>query len=132
MAPGGPATKAESECINKMTLDGRYQESVHRGMLMGMPFEGHGLVAYDNARKILQSTWVDNMGTGIMVLEGKYDEATKTATLTGKAVDAGTGKLENVREVMKFTDEKNQSMEMFMTKNGKEYKTMEIAFTRKS
>jgi hypothetical protein len=131
MAPGDPPTKAEADCVNKMILGGRYQESVNTGNMMGMPFEGRSLVGYDNVRKIMQSTWVDNMGTGIMTLEGKFDEKTNTATLTGKGVDAATGKVENVRQVMKFIDEKNQKMEMYMTKNGKEFKNMEIIFTKK-
>lgn len=53
-------------------------------MMMGMPFEGHGTLAYDNHRKMFVSTWIDNMGSGIMVLEGTYDDASKTLTLMGK------------------------------------------------
>ena len=43
-----------------------------------------------------------------------------------------TGKEMKVREVMKFIDENNQLMEMYMTPAaGKEFQTMEIKFTRK-
>lgn len=132
MAPGGPATKAEAEASNSMILGGRYQVSVHKGMMMGMPFEGRSTVGYDNAKKVFQSTWVDNMGSGIMFMEGKYDEATKTLTTKGKGIDPGTGKEENVREVIKFIDDKTHQMEMYMTKDGKEFKNMEIRFTKKS
>lgn len=51
MAPGAPATKAESDCVNKMILGDRYQESIHTGSMMGMPFEGRSTVGYDNAKK---------------------------------------------------------------------------------
>ena len=132
MAPGAPPTQAEADCTNKMILGDRYQESVHTGMMMGMPFEGKSVVGYDNAKKMFQSTWVDNMGTGIMNLEGKYNERTKTITLKGTAIDAMSGKVENVRETFKFVDDKTQMMEMFMTKDGKEFKSMEIKFTKKS
>lgn len=132
MSPGAPPTQAESECTNKMILGDRYQESVHTGMMMGMPFEGRSVVGYDNAKKMFQSTWVDNMGSGIMFLEGKYNEQTKTINLKGTEVDAMTGKTESVRETMKFIDDKTQMMEMYMTKDGKEYKNMEIKFTKKS
>ena len=131
MSPEGDATKAESECTNTMILGDRYQESIHKGTMMGMPFEGRGLVGYDNIKKVFQSTWVDNMGTGIMYLEGPFDPKTNSVTLTGKMVDAMTGKTENVREIMTFINEKSQKMEMYMTKNGKEFKTMEISFTKK-
>ena len=132
MAPGAEPTQAESECTNKMILGDRYQESVHTGMMMGMPFEGRGKIGYDNAKKSFQSTWVDNMGTGVMYLEGKYKEGSKTITLKGTAVDAMTGKTENVRQTLKFIDDKTQLMEMYMTKDGKEFKNMEIKLTKKS
>ena len=132
MAPGAPGTNAESECTNKMIMGDRYQESIHTGTMMGMPFEGKSVVGYDNARKVFQSTWVDNMGSGVMYLEGKYNEKAKTITFKGTAVDGMTGKIENIRQTMKFVDDKTQMMEMFMTKEGKEFKTMEIKFTKKS
>ena len=132
MAPGAPATNAEADCTNKMILGDRYQESITTGTMMGMPFEGKSVVGYDNARKVFQSTWVDNMGSGIMYLEGKYKESAKTITPKGTAVDAMTGKTESVRQTLKFVDDKTQWMEMYMTKDGKEFKTMEIKFTKKS
>ena len=67
-----------------------------------------------------------------MYLEGKYKEGSKTITLKGTAVDAMTGKTENVRQTLKFIDDKTQLMEMYMTKDGKEFKNMEIKFTKKS
>jgi len=39
---------------------------------MGMPFEGMGLDGYDNASKEYISIWIDNMGTGIMYMKGKW------------------------------------------------------------
>lgn len=130
MAPGAQATRAQATCTNSMILGGRFQESLHTGEMMGMPFEGRGIVGYDNTRNIFQSTWVDNMGTGTMTLEGKYDEATKSVTLKGVALDGVSGKMEHVREVLKFTDDKNQFLEMYWTKDGKEFKSMEIVLTK--
>ena len=131
MAPGGPPTKNQSTCTNKMIMGGRYQESIHSGMMEGMPFEGKGTLAYDNLRKVFLSTWIDNWGTGMMYMEGKYDPATKTISFSGKCVDPLVGKEVPVRETFKIIDDKTQKMEMFMTKNGKEFKNMEIVFTRK-
>lgn len=131
MAPNTAPTSSTGTTVNKMVLGGRYQESVHKGTLMGMPFEGHSLLAYDNAKKIFQNTWVDNMGTGIMKMEGTWDDATKSITLTGTTVDPSTGKDMNVREVFKMVDDDHQTMEMYMNHNGQEFKTMEIKYTRK-
>src|SRR5262249_46259218 len=96
------------------------------------PFEGTGLLGYDNAKKMFVSTWADNMGTGIMYTEGPWDAASKSIKLTGKMVDPTTGQECSVREVMTFIDDKNQKMEMFVTPAGapKEMKMMEIKYTR--
>jgi Protein of unknown function (DUF1579) len=131
MTPGAEPTKAVAKCFNSMILGDRYQVSTSTGDMMGMPFEGRSTVAYDNVKKLFQSTWIDNMGTGIVFMEGPYDAATKTVTLKGKMVDPMSGKIENARQTMKFVDDNNQIMEMYVTKDGKEFKNMVIKFTRR-
>ena len=130
MTPGAPPTKSTGSCTNKMILGGRYQETRHSGNMMGMPFEGIGTLGWDNARKILVSSWIDNFGTGIMYMEGTWDNATKTATLKGKTTDPSTGQPTDVREVFKIVDDNTQSLEMYISMGGQDYKTMEIIFKR--
>ena len=132
MDPGKPPQKSIATCTNKMVLNGLYQESVHKGTAMGMPFEGHGTVGYDNAKKVFVSSWIDNMGSGIMYTEGAWGNAGKSLVMKGKMTDPLTGKGTDVKEVMKFMDDNNQTMEMYVAgPDGKEMKTMEIKFTRK-
>jgi hypothetical protein len=72
------------------------------------------------------------MGSGIMNMQGNWDDATKSLTLTGTETDPVTGKDMHVREVMKLADDNNQTMEMYGPgPDGKEIKMMEIKFTRK-
>ncbi len=130
-APGAPPTKADAKCFNSMILGDRYQVSASSGMMMGMPFEGKSTVGYDNIKKVFQSTWIDNMGTGIVFMEGPYDAATKTVSMKGEMVDPMSGKIERARQTMKFIDDNNQLMEMYVTKDGKEFKNMVIKFTRR-
>lgn len=130
MEPGAPPMKSTATATNKMILGGRYQETKFTGTMMGQPFEGTGITGYDNAKKVFISTWHDNMGTGIMYMEGKWDDAAKTINFSGKAVDPTSGKDMGMREVYKMTDDNNQLMEMYMTINGKEHKSMEVKFTR--
>ncbi len=131
MTPDAPPTKSTATAETKMIMDGRYQESVSTGSFNGMPFEGRNLLGYDNAKKIFQSSWIDNMGTGIMEMHGTWDEPTKTINFTGTMVDPTSGKDMNVRETFTFVDDNNQLMNMYATQDGKEYKSMEIKFTRK-
>ena len=128
--PDSPSVN-KAVCESKMILGGRYQQSSYTGDIDGMPFEGMNTLAYDNARKIFISTWVDNMGTGIMYMEGTYDAATTTMNFKGKATDVASGKDIAVREVFKIVDDKTHTMEMFETKDGKEMKTMSILLKKK-
>ncbi|MGI8952294.1 MAG: DUF1579 domain-containing protein [Chitinophagaceae bacterium] len=132
MVPNTPAQKSTATCVNKMILGGRYQESISTGAFNGMPFEGHSIVGYDNAKKILVSSWIDNFGTGIIYMEGTYDPSTKTATFKGKETDPMTGNDIDVRQTMQFIDDNTQLLTMYQTQNGQEFKSMEIKFTRKS
>ncbi|HMD00138.1 MAG TPA: DUF1579 domain-containing protein [Ferruginibacter sp.] len=130
--PDAPPKKSTGSCENKMVLGGRYQESVHHGTFDSMPFEGHSTLAYDNNKKIFQSTWIDNMGTGIMIMSGPWDAATKTSTMKGKELDPATGKEGDYRETFQVIDDNTQMMAMYGPgPDGKEWKMMEIKFTRK-
>ncbi len=126
MNPDSPAMKSKGVAEYKMILGGRYQEGIHKGDMMGMPFEGRSTMAYDNQTKKFYSTWIDNMGTGVMNLVGIYDEGSKTLTSTGKMVDPTTGGEVNVKEVVTMIDDNTQKMEMYCTRDGKEMKTMEM------
>lgn len=116
----------------KMILGGRYQESTFKGDMMGMPFEGVGVMGYDNVKKQFESTWFDNMGTGTMRAEGQFDAATKTFTLKGKFIDPMSGKECSVRETLQMVDNNKHIMTMYSSIGGApEYKTMELTFNRK-
>lgn len=131
MEPGAEPQKTTQTAEIKMLFNGMYQEGIYKGDFGGMPFEGRSTIAFDNAKKEFQSTWIDNMGSGIMMMTGKYDEASKTLTMEGMGVNPETGKEEKMREVTKFPDENTQIMEMYCEKKGKEEKIMEIKLTRK-
>src|SRR5690606_30477306 len=131
MGADAPPEKTTSTAEIKMILGGRYQETTYKGNMMGMPFEGRATVAYDNTTKEFVSTWIDNMGTGMMVTRGTYDEATKTVTSTGMMVDPFSGKEKKIREVYTIVDENTRKMEMFdVDANGNEYKSMQIDMKR--
>ncbi|MFT3826195.1 MAG: DUF1579 domain-containing protein [Chitinophagaceae bacterium] len=140
MSPSQPPTKSTGKCVNKMILGGMYQESSFNGMMkmpdatgkmIDAPFNGRGTLAYDNSKKVFISTWIDNMGSGVMKMEGPWDEATKSMSLKGKMVDPTTGQDVDMRELVTIVDDNTQKMEMFCNgPDGKEMKNMEIVFKR--
>jgi len=131
MAPNTPPMTSKGTCVNKMIMGGRYLESKHTSTFMNMPFEGLGTYAYDNAKKVFITSWIDNMGTGIMHLEGAWDDASQSVTFTGNMVEPTTGKDQQVKEVHKIVDGNNQLMEMYVVTDGKDTKTMEVKYKRK-
>ena len=131
---GAAPKKSAGTAVNSMIFDGKYQISKHTGNMMGMPFEGHGMTAYDNAKKKFVSTWIDNWSTGIMNMEGDWNAAAKTLTFTGTCPDiCRPGKVCEMKEVFTVIDDNTQKMEMDSPdpKTGKQFKMMEIALTRK-
>lgn len=133
MVMGAPPSKSKATSVNKMIYNGLYQESTNTGSFGDMPFEGKSIWGYDNAKKKFVSTWIDNMGSGIVIMEGDYDSTSRTFSFTGKGTNPLTGKDCTMKEVLKIVDANTQLMEMYGpdAATGKEYKTMEILFKRK-
>jgi hypothetical protein len=114
----------------EMALGGRYLTARYTGQMMGMPFEGISTMGYDNAAKKYVSSWVDNMGTGLIYMEGRWRDDVKGIEIKGMAVDPMTGKEMKMRQIMMMKDANTQVIEMYMDMNGKEMKSMEITLTR--
>ena len=53
-----------------------------------MKFLGHGMDSYDAVKKKYIGVWFDSMSALPMVMEGNYDEKTKTMTMVGDARNA--------------------------------------------
>jgi len=129
-APAAPESKGTSTFTSIM--DGRYiQESVE-GDFMGMPFHGMGTYGYDNAMKKYVSTWVDNMGTGIMTGWGASDDGGKTIHWSSKGTDPMTGTEQTYRSVMHMMSDDQYHFEMYGPgMDGKEMKMMELTYNRR-
>jgi len=129
-AQSGEQNKSEGTATYEMILGGRYLKSTFKGNMMGMPFEGMGLDAFDNASKEYISIWVDNMGTGIMYMKGKWDDDLKTIVYLGNVVNPMTGKDEKNKTVFKKTADDHMFMTTYMFVGDKEVKQMEIEYSR--
>ncbi len=129
-------TPEESVGVSEVTwiLNGRFLSQKINGTSMGQPFEGIGIVGYNNLKKTYETIWIDNMATGMMIGTGQFNAANKTMMEEGNfscpLVDGTRG----YRTTMKIQDNDHYSYEMYMTDvdSGKEFKAMEINYTRKS
>ena len=130
---------SKSTAVRKSIMDGRYvimdvtgkmEMPGPDGKKKEMTFKGQGTEGYDNVKKKFVGTWMDNMGTGIMMSEGDYDPATKAFTYTGE-IEMMPGMKQKIREVVKITDKDHMDFEWYEDRGGKEMKTMEINYTKK-
>jgi hypothetical protein len=133
MDPSQPMQESQSSSTVKMLMDGRYCQEVASGQMMGAPFSGMGVTGYDNVLGKYVSTWIDNMGTGIMASQGTVDASGKVITWASTMSDPATGKPSKARMVTTIADDDHHTLEMFAVPPGgkKEMKTMTIEYTRK-
>lgn len=132
MEPGKPPSESAGTAEMKMLLDGRFLYQEFNGNMMGQPFAGIGIDAYDNMSKKYVTAWMDTMGTGIFTMQGTASADGKTITLKGSHPEPGGGQMHH-RAVWKIIDQNSQIFEMYGNHgHGKEMKLMEITYTRKS
>lgn len=132
MDPAAPPMESTGTEEAKMILGDRYLQQDSKGSFMGQPYSGIGLTGYDNAKKKFVGTWIDNMGTGIMTTEGTCDAAGKVCTYETSMTDPMTGKVQKGKMVIRIESDTKHTMEMYgKGPNGKEFKMMEIVYTRK-
>jgi hypothetical protein len=139
MEPGEPPSTSTGTLTRKPVMNGRFFLGEYSGN-MKMPgpdgkmkdfmFKGMSIEGYDNVKQKFVSSWVDNMGTGILNSEGTYDPASKTFSYTGE-VEPLPGMKVPVREVIKVTDKNHHIFEWYENRGGQDTKTMEIDYTRK-
>ena len=132
MAPGAPPMQSSGTMHAETTLGGRYLVEDWHGMMMGAPFEGRATTAYNNLAKHYESTWVDNMGTGILYSTGNCD-AGGVCSYSGDMWDPMSGKKVTTRSVMSWMGSDTFKLEMYGPgPDGKEMKTMELVAKRKT
>ncbi len=129
MKPGAPMMESKGTMTTDMMF-GKYAHSMYKGDMMGQPFEGAAVMGYNNVTEKFESSWIDSMSTGAMASTGTLSADKKTLTMTGETVCPMTKKPCATREVYKWINDNNYIMEMYSTKDGTEWKVMEISYTK--
>lgn len=131
MDPSQPPMDGSGTSKFEMIYGDRYLQAKVNSSMMGMPFEGTSITGYNNATKKYFTTWIDNMGTGLMTLEGTRDDKSGVITFYGSMFDAMAGKNCTMKQTMKIDSDNKMTMEMYSTvEGGTEKKDMEIVYTR--
>jgi hypothetical protein len=132
MEPGKPPQESTGTMTCKWVLGDRFVAQHYKGEAMGQPFEGLGLVGYDNQKKEYTATWADSMSTAVMTSHGQYDSAKKTFTFRDEVYDPYVGAKVKTRDVWRIIDNDTSVQEMFRRgPNDKEdFKVLEIHYKR--
>jgi hypothetical protein len=130
MDPSKPPEESKGTSVNGWVLGNRFIEQKYDGTFMGQPFSGIGYTGYDNVTKRYVGTWMDTMSTGVMISKGTMTG--KTMKASSSMSDPMTGKVTNMTTTFTIADDDHHKMEMWGPgPDGKNYKMMEIDYTRK-
>ncbi len=130
--PGAPPMESSGTVDRKWMIGNRYIQEEVKGNMMGMPFEGFGILGYDKMQKMYHAFWIDNMSTGNWTMTGTADAAGKVFTFTGENFDPMAGKKTKGRSTMEFVDNNKHVMKMYGPgPDGKEFMNFEMTCTRK-
>jgi hypothetical protein len=130
MAPEAPPAVSKGTETNRLTAGGLWLVSDFKSEFMGQPFEGHGVMGWDPAKKKYVGTWVDSMTTTVSQSESTYDAATKTFTGWMEGPDE-TGKTVKTKAVTQLQSPDSKVFTMYRTIEGKEVPTLRITYTRR-
>jgi hypothetical protein len=131
-APGASPQESGGVSVNRMILGGRFLEQSFKGDMMGQSFEGFGITGYDNYKKKYLSTWVDNLGTTIMLTEGTPDASGKVITSTSTVDDFVSRQSATIKTVTTLVDADHTTYEMWQPgPDGAMFKSLEVLYTRR-
>ncbi|MBI2104535.1 MAG: DUF1579 family protein [Candidatus Omnitrophica bacterium] len=135
MSPDEAPESMTGTAVNTLIFGGRFLKQEVNGQPMEEghpPFEGTGFIGYDNIRKEYQTVWFDNMMTGMMTGTGQFDASTKTLADEGSFSCPVTGETHRwYRTAWTVSDSDHTTYESYSrTPEGREFKSMEIRYTR--
>lgn len=95
----------------------------------GVMYEGFATLGFSQERQRYVGTWVDNVSTEILQMEGEFDVATNTLVLF-YTIKKSSGLLEQRKNVMVYHDETFRDFNAYALKQDKWVKVMHIDYRR--
>jgi hypothetical protein len=72
--PGAPAAEPETGTATfAWLIEGRWVSQRLTSTMMGQPYEGFGIMGYDNFKQRTVGCWVDSMSTVLLTFTGRYN-----------------------------------------------------------
>jgi hypothetical protein len=117
---------------NRM-LGGKWLLSDFKADLFGMKFEGHGQTGFDKKKGKYRGTWVDSMTKNMTMLEGSYDENTRTLVLHADTENPEDDKPMKMRLETQFKEDGSRVMRQYFQMEGQKdfVQMMEFKYTKR-
>jgi hypothetical protein len=131
--PGTEPMTSKGVMKGELIFGGRYAKCSFDGTMMSQPFTGMQITGYDLFQKKYVGLWIDSMSTHFSLTTGMLDATGKIFTETGIWPDPMTGGTSKVKIVTTWLTDGKYRYEMFMAgPDGKDVKSMEITYTKRS
>lgn len=117
-------------CVSEWILGGRFMKTTVHATCNGQPLEGVSVSGYDDGKKKLVATWIDNQCNAIKMDEATSEPGAKTVNYIGESTGPD-GKMIKCRRTAEATSDDQHRMTWYITESGQpERKVMEINFKR--
>ncbi len=131
MEPGAPPSVTKGVETNTLGCGGLCLIGDFKGEMMGQPFSGHNVAAYDTVKKKYVSTWMDSMSLGPSLSEATFDASKKVMTGVMEGPDM-SGRVTKMRTVAEWKDPATRVLTMYTTgPDGKEVVGLRITYKRR-
>lgn len=131
-AAGAQAESFDLEAVIEPLMDGRFFQVHIFGSIMGMNYDAYEQLGYNNLDGTFTHISLNTFGTAFGVTQGKWNEATKVASLKGETLNPEDKKKIELREIIKFIGRDQIVFEYYDTREGqKEFMSMELMLERK-
>ena len=112
-------------------LGNRYVMQEFAGQMMNMPYEGVGLMGYDNYKKKYTSSWADSLSTTMNHSEGIPDGSGQVIQFHGTMDEYLTGIHDKpVKYVLDLSEDDRIVLEVHDLASGPDSRVVEIVYTR--
>ncbi len=125
----GARLPAEGTATFRMILGGRYSEQTFSTLVGGKPFDGHGIVGYDNLKKQFFNYWFDSWSTYTFPAFGQRSEDGTSVTLSGTWEFPGLQM--PFKHVYTWVDDDHVTFRLLGTIQGQEMEIALLHYTRK-
>ncbi len=133
MDSGSEVVESRGTCQRKWVLGNRFVLEEFDGGSLALPFRGLAVYGYDAFEEKYTSVWLDTTSTALTTSQGTCSGECEVIAFTGQHGDPWTGKKRPSRGVTRLVSDDEHVLELYEPgTDGKEFRVLEIRYTRKS